>query len=80
MMGKGLTYQARQKLRFQCPDCGADLAAGLIEVHKKMQPVVGMGVRAGDQWETSPPSRITTDVLDLIFKCAGDVGIPSRGV
>ena len=35
MTGEILTYWAQQKLRVQCPDFGADLVAGLMEVHWK---------------------------------------------
>ena len=75
-MGEGITNLSLQKLRVHLPDRGSDLAAGVLAAHHHTQNIVGLGA----QWETPPPSRITTDVLDLIFKCAGDVGIPSRGV
>ena len=37
MTGERLTYWARQKLRVQFPDFGADLVAGLLEVHWQTQ-------------------------------------------
>ena len=55
MMGEGITYQARQRVRIQCPDCGEDMTAGLLEVHRQTYNVVDLGgIR---QWETPLPDR-----------------------
>ena len=35
MTGEGLTYLYRQRIRVQCPECGVDLAAGLMAAHRK---------------------------------------------
>ena len=52
MTGEELTHRARMQLRFWFPDCGMDLAAGSLVVHRQTQYGVVMGVTEGDQWET----------------------------
>ena len=54
MTGEGLTYQAFHQLRVQCPECGVDLAAGLLAVHWQTQHGVAMVMGAGDQWDNPP--------------------------
>ena len=34
MMGEGITYRYLQRLRVKCPECGADLTAGLLASHR----------------------------------------------
>ena len=48
-----LTYQARQRVRVQCMDCGDDMMTGLMAVHQKNQHDVDSGDRR--QQETPPP-------------------------
>ena len=61
MMGEGLTYQARQRLRMQCPEYGDYLASGSLAVHRKIQNIMDAGGR--QHWETPTktyiPRRIT---------------------
>ena len=59
MMVGGLTYWARQRVRIQCPDCGEDLAAGSLAVHRKTKHGVDTGGR--QQWDTPPSRRISPD-------------------
>ena len=56
MTGERLAYWARQKLRVQYPDFGADLVAGLLEVHCKTQHGVDKGVGGEEQWNPPPLS------------------------
>ena len=53
MMGAGLTYRPHQRLWVQCPDYGADLAAGPLAMHHHIQHVIGLK----SQWDTQyhPP-------------------------
>ena len=43
MTGEGLTYRDRLCQRVHCPECDADLAAGSLETHRKIQHRVGQG-------------------------------------
>ena len=52
-----LTYQECQWLRFQCSECGADLAAGSRTVHWQIQHGVEMGAGGGHQWENPPNQK-----------------------
>ena len=54
MTGEGLTYQALHNLRVQCPDFGADLVAGLMEVHWKTRHGVDKGAGWEEQWVPPP--------------------------
>ena len=49
MIGGGFIYWVRQKLRVQCPDFGADLVEGLLEVHWQTQHGVDKGVEGEEQ-------------------------------
>ena len=35
MTGKGITYWERHRFRVQCLDCGEEMVAGLMRVHRK---------------------------------------------
>ena len=35
MTGEGLPYQERHKVIVQCPECGKEMEAGYMEVHRK---------------------------------------------
>ena len=50
MTGGGLVYWSQQKIRVQCPDFGADLVAGLLEVHFQTQNGVDKGMGGEEQW------------------------------
>ena len=54
MTGAGLVYQDRQKMWARCPDCTADLVAGLLLAHGKTQQSIGMIA----QWETPTPHLV----------------------
>ena len=42
MTGAGLTHRPHQWLWVQCPDYGADLAAGLLAMHRQTKHIVGL--------------------------------------
>ena len=75
--GGGLIYWARQKLRVQCPDVGADLVAGLLEVHWQTHHGVEKGVEGEEQWDI-PPHLISrsTDVSDVFLDYRGTTELP----
>ena len=51
MIGAGLTYRARQRLRVWCPDCTVYLASGSLSAHYQTQHTVGLIA----QWENPAP-------------------------
>ena len=53
MTGEGLTYWVHKRMRVQFPECGADLAAGLLASKLQTYHIVGLG----SQWETPPPPQ-----------------------
>ena len=73
MTGGGFVYWAQHKLRVQCPDFGADLVEGLLEVHWQTQHGFEKGVEGEEQWDTTPPHLISrsTDVSDVFPECGG---------
>ena len=75
-----ITYRDRQRLLVKFPDCGMDLTAGFLVVHWQTQPGVGMGVGAGDQYETPPPSRLSTNISDLFTDFDKTAVFPRWGV
>ena len=59
MTGGGFVYWAQHKLRVQCPDFGAYLVAGLLEVHWQTQHGVDKGVEGEEKWDTPPPPTLS---------------------
>ena len=52
-------YWEIQRVILQCPECGNDMTAGSLVVHRQTHHGVDTGGR--NQWET-PPRRRSSDV------------------
>ena len=72
MTGTYLSYWACHKIRVQCPDCVAALAAGLLAENRKTQ--YGVGIRKN--WETpTPPMRGNSDVSGVFHDHDNTMGV-----
>ena len=78
MMGAGLTYRPHQRLWVQCPDYGADLAAGPLAMHHQTQHVIGLK----SQWDTQyhPPRGGRLYITYIFSYPDGAAILLSRGV
>ena len=55
MIGVGISYRERQRVRVQCLECGEDMALRLLSVHIQMQHGKAAGGRR--HWGTMDPGR-----------------------
>ena len=74
MMGTGPTFQERQGIRVECPECGFEVAAGSLMMHRQIQQWRGSGLPGRDPPPEGP------NLPDLFTKTSGATPVPGIGV